>query len=503
MLSVKLGPGGRSGSTVMLSLRARLFALWLMLAVAGAVTAFLLLQFYRQSSNALVSRTEDTAARACRDIADRYAFFAAGWHGAAANEIDDAAKKQLSTIVATALARSSGVEGGLWQAESGSLAYAFPTYEGSGPKTDVPAAELAKISDVNAEALRGGRPVTVQQVGRSQVLIVHACPLPGPLATTTAWTMARVFTGQGAAYNQLLAGLLMLAVMVAGSAVWLGWSLYAWSRRVRQLKAALDGRDVGATDLPALPATGERELDRLVDALNATGGRLAEERRRATTAERMAAIGRLAAGLAHEIRNPIAAMRLKAENALAVPDDQREAAALRSILEQVGRLDGLLHDLLAMTQRKEPKHADVDLKPFLTRIVETHCELAATRGVSLKLGSLPSASEPPHFDPDQMTRALENLILNALQNTPAGGTIMVQAAHDGGRLQLRVCDTGPGIPSDIRHRLFEPFVTGRPDGTGLGLAIVREIAGAHGGEARLVPGIAGAVFEIETPWRPS
>jgi signal transduction histidine kinase len=416
-LSVKLSPGGRFSSTVVLSLRARLFALWLMLAVAGAVTAFLLLQFYQQSSNALVSRTEDAAARACRDIGDRYAFFAAGWRDVAANEIDDALKKQLSMVVATAPARSSGVEGGLWQAEEGSLAYAFPTYEGSGAKTDVPAAELAKISDVNVEALRGGRPVTVRQVGRSQVLIVHACPLPGPLAATTAWTMARVFTGQGAAYNQLLAGLLILAVMVAGSAVWLGWSLYAWSRRVRQLKSALDDRDIGATDLPALPATGERELDRLVDALNATGGRLAEERRRATT-ERMAAVGRLAVRLAHEIRNPIAAMRLKAENALAAPDDQREAAALRSILEQVGRLDGLLHDLLAMTQRKEPKCVDVNLKVFLTRIVEIHCELAATRGVSLKLGSLPSAPEPPHFDPDQMTRALENLILDAGRTRP-------------------------------------------------------------------------------------
>ncbi|MGH2257707.1 hypothetical protein ACQ1ZF_14505, partial [Enterococcus faecalis] len=81
-----------------------------------------------------------------------------------------------------------------------------------------------------------------------------------------------------------------------------------------------------------LPRTGAPELDRLVDALNVTGERLALERRRATAAERLAALGRMSAGLAHEIRNPIAAMRLKAENALAVADGSRSEAALTAIL---------------------------------------------------------------------------------------------------------------------------------------------------------------------------
>jgi signal transduction histidine kinase len=67
-------------------------------------------------------------------------------------------------------------------------------------------------------------------------------------------------------------------------------------------------------------------------------------------------------------------------------------------------------------------------------------------------------------------------------------------------LYLRVGDTGPGVPDGIRERLFEPFVTGRPDGTGLGLAIVREIARAHGGDARLIASPQGAVFEIALPW---
>ena len=86
---------------------------------------------------------------------------------------------------------------------------------------------------------------------------------------------------------------------------------------------------------------------------------------------------------------------------------------------------------------------------------------------------------------------------------PPGGSIEVAAEHHAGKLRLRVRDTGQGVPDSIRERLFEPFVTGRAEGTGLGLAVVREIARAHGGEARLVPTSEGAEFEIEVPWRTS
>jgi signal transduction histidine kinase len=102
-----------------------------------------------------------------------------------------------------------------------------------------------------------------------------------------------------------------------------------------------------------------------------------------------------------------------------------------------------------------------------------------------------------------MQRALDNLILNAIQNTPAGGRVGVDALYHGDKLLLRVSDTGPGVSEEVRDRLFEPFVTVRPDGTGLGLAIVREIARAHHGDTRLVHGESGATFEIEVPWRPS
>ena len=484
----------------MRSLRSRLLALWIMLVASGIATGYLLFESFQQTANARLARSEELAARACRDLADRYQFFVTGWSG---GEIDDSLKQQLATVVQSALSGAIGVEGGIWQADAGSLAYAFPTYEGTGPKTDLPAAELNTIREVNAEALRSGRPASVRQSGRSQVLIVQACPLRGPLVGLTGWTMTRSFTAEGPAYNQLLAGLLLLALTIFGSAAWLARLLYVWSRKIDGIETALGERRGGTIDLPVLPRTGAPELDRLVDALNVTGERLALERRRATAAERLAALGRMSAGLAHEIRNPIAAMRLKAENALAVADGSRSEAALTAILQQVDRLDTLLRDLLEMTQAREPRLAEVDLAAFLAETVETHRELAAARGIALTAGTGPASSPLPQLDPSQMQRALDNLIINAIQNTPAGGTIHADARRRDGSLLLQVSDTGPGIAEELRESLFEPFVTGRAEGTGLGLAIVREIARNHRGTVRLVRNVGGAAFEIEVPWRQS
>jgi signal transduction histidine kinase len=486
----------------MRSLRTRLIALWVMLAASALVTALLLLQFYRQSANVQVNRAEDTVIRACRDIGDRYTFFVSGWQGGN-TDIDDRLKSELTNVVRAALGRTANVEGGIWQSANGSLAYAFPTYEGTGPKTDLPAAELSTIRQANLDALRSGRPVTIRQSGQSQVLILHACPLEGPIAEASAWTMTRVFTGQGSAYSQFLAGLAVLAFTVLGSAAWLGFVLVGWSRKIARLETALTAREDGGSDLPALARTGERELDRLVDALNTTGQNLKRERQRSAAAERLAAVGRLAAGLAHEIRNPIAAMRLKAENALASDDEGRSKSALRAILDQVGRLDALLRNLLTMTQRSQPILANVDLRTFLDRVIETHAELAASKDIKLGITTGDNPALGAQFDVDQIRRGLDNLILNAIQNTPAGGSIMLSATGENRKLHLRVSDTGPGVPANIADRLYEPFVTGRPDGTGLGLAIVREIARAHGGDTRLIPSPVGAIFEIELPWQQS
>lgn len=488
------------------SLRARLFALWLLLVVSAAATAFLIYEFYVQSADVQLARTEIETARACRDIADRYAFFATGWSGPGSAGIDERLRRELTDVVNAALARASGIEGGLWQDGPGSLAYGFPTYEGSGPKTDLPVAELASIAQVNADALRDGRLRMVERAGRSQTLVLQACPVSGPIRDLTAWTMARVYTGQNPGYRNLLIGLGLLAGIVIVSALFLGRMLLTYSARISGLERALASAD-GGGDLPELPRTGERELDRLVSALNQAGARLTDARSRLVATERLAALGSMAAGIAHEIRNPMAAMRLKAENALATGDPARGRAALAVILDQVARLDALLGDLLGLTQPRTLRREPADVAGLVADVVRLHADAASRDGVRVETISDLAPRDRPSLDGAQIERALSNLLLNALQATAgiAGALVTIRIAcipaPAGDRLRITVSDNGPGIPQEARERVFEPFETSRAAGSGLGLSIVREIARAHGGDVHLAGSEGGgATFVLEVPW---
>jgi signal transduction histidine kinase len=294
---------------------------------------------------------------------------------------------------------------------------------------------------------------------------------------------------------------ILLALMVLMSA-WLGRTLFVWGRHVRDIEAALG--KAGPGGLPAVSRTGERELDRIIDALNDAGERLANARRewdqmaiRVARAERLAGLGRVAAGVAHEIRNPIAAARLQGENALA-GDDCRRRQAITDMLGQIDRLDGHIAELLAMTQRVDPHPVRVDLASFLAEQAARHKEIAVAKGFTVAIRKVEGTA---CLDPAVVGRVLDNLITNAIRHAPAGGTVTLAAERGFGSLTLTVEDTGAGIPPEMQDRLFEPFVTGRADGTGLGLAIARELADAHGGELVLRPPApgSGAVFVLTLP----
>lgn len=493
------------------SLKLRLFGLWGLSLVASLAVAILLIQLYRQSTEAQVARAEAVVARACDIIRDRYGFYASGWAGPAGNGPDRRLRTDLTTVVGTALADQNGVEGGIWQADGGPLAYAYPTYEGTGPKTDLPAAERSQIQAVNQQAWRDEQPVDRRSTSRAQTLLLHACPLGGPLPGLTAWTMIRVQTTQG--FQPLQLGLGVLFALMLLMAAWLGRTLFVWGRHVRDIEAALAG--AGPDGMPAVRRTGERELDRIIDALNEAGTRLAEARQqsdklaaRVSRAERLAGLGRVAAGVAHEIRNPIAAARLQGENALA-GNDERRREAIRDMLGQIDRLDALVSELLAMTQREAPRPASVDLHAFLAAQLARHKETACAKSFALQVAA---AAGSAHLDPDMVGRVLDNLLTNAIRHAPAGGTVTVAAERGPDLLTITVADSGGGVPSEMTGHLFEPFVTGRPDGTGLGLAIARELADAHGGRLLLRQAGGqrageGAVFALELPqeraWPPS
>jgi signal transduction histidine kinase len=240
--------------------------------------------------------------------------------------------------------------------------------------------------------------------------------------------------------------------------------------------------------------------------LNAFTQRLAAARDEAAAlgtklanAERLAALGRIAAGVAHEIRNPIAAMRLKAENALA-HSPERQRAALDVIVGQTDRLNELCESLLSLARPLRMEAREVDVAEWLRDRLRAFNERASAEDIVLH-GS--SEVGDARFDPVQLARALDNLIINALQHTPAGGRVDISIVRAADVLRVTVSDTGSGIAATVRDHLFEPFASGRAGGTGIGLALAREIAQAHGGTIRTAPSASGAIFELDIPWRAS
>lgn len=252
--------------------------LWAFSLAACVAAGALLVQISDQSTAAQVQRGEAVVARACDLIRERYAFYTTDWRGPTPSLEDAGLRTDLGAAVSLALSRQAEVEGGIWQIEAGSLASAFPTDPGTGPKTVLPAAEAANVQAANEQAARDEAAVDRLSSASTQTQLLHACPLPGPIDGLTARTMARVPAASAA--DGLRGGLLR-----------------AWSRRVGAVEAGLARHQ---DDLPPmLPRTGERDLDRIVDALNQADQRLIDARRRSAelgarvaTAERLAALGR-------------------------------------------------------------------------------------------------------------------------------------------------------------------------------------------------------------------
>jgi PAS domain S-box-containing protein len=259
---------------------------WSAFLLASAVVGVLLLSLYRQTTTEQVRRASAAVAHGCDAIAGRYQFLVAGTNSPPSDLRASELVRGLTGAVQIALRDLPGVEGGIWQTEQGSLAYAFPTYEGTGEKTDLPSAEEPQIRDVADASALDGVPVDRHRDTQSQVLLLHACPLTGPIPHLSAWTMARVISTGGRSYIEAMAGLGVLLLVVLGSAAWLGRLLLGWTRRLRRLEVELG---TGTDELPRLDLTGQRDLDRIIDAVNRAGGRLADARREADALARQVA----------------------------------------------------------------------------------------------------------------------------------------------------------------------------------------------------------------------
>jgi signal transduction histidine kinase len=310
----------------------------------------------------------------------------------------------------------------------------------------------------------------------------------------------------------IIAGIVTLLIMVALIAVavrrYISRPLDELSRRVMSFSTETSSRIPVGDEVELLIG----EFRKLGEELGKARADLLEKHRseielerRLLHSDRLATIGSLAAGLAHEIGTPMGVIRGRAEYVLhSGIDSHRTSEGLEIIIAQIDRITSIVRMLLDYSRYREPLKMTADLRPVVQRSIRLLETEAGKRGVriSTELGERPLLCD---CDPNQLQQVFVNLGINALDAMRAGGgTLTVTertVAEPAGHITIIFADNGPGIPEQHRGRVFDPFFTTKDpgEGTGMGLAICQTIIQGHRGEIRFESGPTGTRFFVTLP----
>jgi signal transduction histidine kinase len=299
---------------------------------------------------------------------------------------------------------------------------------------------------------------------------------------------------------RMYTGLMGLAAVLAGLLVtaWVTVSL----RPLGRLRSA--SRRIAAGDSGSrIEEQGPAEVADLAREFNAMGRAVEERERELVRSERLAAVGKMAAMITHEVRNPLSSIALNTElleEELAdMPGEARDIC--RAITREVDRLTAITEEYLSFARLPKPRLASASLPALVDDLARFVREDLASRQVVLAVehaGEVP----PAMCDEGQIRQALLNLVRNASEAVSGrgGGHVWVRTRATDTRVAVEVVDDGPGIAAELRERLFDPFVSTKDGGTGLGLALTHQIVRDHGGAILVTsrPG-EGATFTIELP----
>jgi len=391
--------------------------------------------------------------------------------------------------VSQAVLRSyPGVEGGYY-ADSHFLGYSFPTHDNPAAKTDVPSAERSVIQEVANRAGSSGKAEQLLRGGNELVLILATTV---PERGVVVWAMQRRSREPaGAGRRVLLVGLVIAALLSVGGTLQMGIALRRGVARIQDGLGSME-KDFAFRLPMGIDELGE--ISRSINQMAFVRGRLEEELRRE---DRLRAIGRTVAGIAHEIRNPLNGIRLsmqlleqRLKRGSVQPED------LGSVISEVDRMDVLLNDLLAFKEKKQVVLSEQTLLPLIEKCVHLVQPQQCIGKIRIEAGDPGSRAR---IDSQRLMQALMNLLLNAVEATQNHDEVKVNLYEINQAITIEVHDSGPGLDEEQRKHLFEPFYTTKSDGTGLGLAVSRELVEEMGGKLTYKNGSPGATFIIELP----
>jgi signal transduction histidine kinase len=254
------------------------------------------------------------------------------------------------------------------------------------------------------------------------------------------------------------------------------------SQSLAVLRQCITTLDTAAARAPTVA----QALQETVGALRGVEEALHQHRDALRQAHHFATLGRLAAALSHEIRNPLGILFLHIDlleeefRNPSVESPRLIPQTFREIRTALARLEALVQDYLSLVRVGAIEPSVQDLGAAVQEWTGEMHGLAAQQGVSIQLAGLETVGELA-FHASTLRRAVLNVLQNAIEAMPQGGTLTLECVRTATAVQLRVGDSGPGIPAELVTRIFEPLYTTKPGGTGMGLYIVQETLSAHGG----------------------
>jgi signal transduction histidine kinase len=364
------------------------------------------------------------------------------------------------------------------------------------PRPDLDEVTRAQVAAVVRAAAAAHDAVLHEQETPETVLVVGAKPTE---AGTFAWIAYAVrpspFIGM---WRFIVTSLSLATALLVTTAV---GTVIAMRRGAASLNGSLTAL---ATDLHTpVPRPPVPELGDIADRIAELAAKLAraqvdKERLGAELAqrERLAALGRVVTGVAHEVRNPLASIKLRVDlGRQRAGTPPQLAQELAFVSDEITRLDRLVADLLVVAGRRSGPRAPTALGALVERRAGLLRPWAEERGVRIEVTGDASAD----VDVDAVARAVDNLVRNAVEASPEGATARVEVREQAGEARLAVLDRGAGVDAARAGELFEPFFTTKPEGTGLGLALSRAIAAAHGGTLTYDRRDGLTCFELRLP----